>query len=106
MISLENISIRYNKVLIKKSSMIIHDNSVTLIKGLSGSGKTTLLYRIGLISKAKKLRYVWDNINIHSLSPSKIDELQMCIRDRFYTVIHRVIYYDLDKNPQDIIDEF
>ena len=25
---------------------------------------------------------------------------------RFYTVIHRVIYYDLDKNPQDIIDEF
>lgn len=38
MISLENISIRYNKVLIKKSSMIIHDNSVTLIKGLSGSG--------------------------------------------------------------------
>ena len=53
MISLENISIRYNKVLIKKSSMIIHDNSVTLIKGLSGSGKTTLLYRIGLISKEK-----------------------------------------------------
>lgn len=76
MISLENISIRYNKVLIKKSSMIIHDNSVTLIKGLSGSGKTTLLYRIGLISKEKKLRYVWDNINIHSLSPSKIDELR------------------------------
>ena len=76
MISLENISIRYNKVLIKKSSMIIHDNSVTLIKGLSGSGKTTLLYRIGLISKEKKLRYVWDDINIHSLPPSKINELR------------------------------
>ena len=39
-------------------------------------GKQRYYIGLDLYLKKKKLRYVWDNINIHSLSPSKIDELR------------------------------
>ena len=57
MIELKNISITYQKPLIKSCDLSFPDKSVTLIQGPSGTGKTSLLYRIGLISKDENFAY-------------------------------------------------
>lgn len=44
MIELKNISITYQKPLIKSCDLSFPDKSVTLIQGPSGTGKTSLLY--------------------------------------------------------------
>lgn len=57
MLNIRDINIHYDHVILENSSLLIPDDSLTLITGLSGSGKSTLLYRIGCISNQKNYQY-------------------------------------------------
>jgi len=50
MLTLKDIRIRFEDILIYPCTICIPERCITLIRGVSGSGKTSLLYRIGLIS--------------------------------------------------------
>ena len=73
MIELKNISITYQKPLIKSCDLSFPDKSVTLIQGPSGTGKTSLLYRIGLIQKMKTLPII-----------SMVNKSQQAVKKKLY----------------------
>lgn len=64
MICLENINVKYNKVLFENAKIEIPNGNVTTIVGESGIGKTTLLYMIGLISAENFGDYIYNGKNI------------------------------------------
>ena len=60
---LENIEIKYDTVILKKTDIEIPRGRITLIRGASGSGKSSLLYRIGLLSEDHHFQYwIFQNI--------------------------------------------
>lgn len=44
MLELKNISLSFDKELIKNGELCIQDHQITLLSGASGSGKSSLLY--------------------------------------------------------------
>lgn len=62
---LENIEIKYDTVILKKTDIEIPAGRITLIRGASGSGKSSLLYRIGLISEDHHFQYLIDGNDIN-----------------------------------------
>lgn len=62
MIKIDNINIKYDRVLLNDSSITLKNNCLHLIKGPSGCGKTSLLYLIGMISHQSCNYYVNDKI--------------------------------------------
>lgn len=65
MIELNNIFIKYNKLIIDNGSIKIPTNKFTVIKGKSGSGKTALLYRIALVCHDTNYDYYYDGEKIN-----------------------------------------
>lgn len=52
------------------------DNNLYILKGENGCGKTTLLYFLGLIDNGFKGKYIFDNIDLNKLSPSKREKFR------------------------------
>lgn len=61
MIEINNITIKYDRVLYENQSIILKPGTITLIEGESGLGKTTLLYIIGMLLKPKDCIYKWND---------------------------------------------
>lgn len=57
MIILNNLNVKFDKVLFENSGISIPNGKITAIVGNSGIGKTTLLYMLGIISSQKKGNY-------------------------------------------------
>ncbi len=65
MIEIKDLTIQYdNTVVLKDTNIKIKHGLLTGISGPSGSGKTTLFYIIGLISKMKNYKYIFDGKDI------------------------------------------
>ena len=61
MIKIENITIKFDKILFEESSILIPSGKITCILGKSGEGKSTLLSVIGLLQINKDISYCFDN---------------------------------------------
>lgn len=76
MIRLENINVKYDKVIFKDAKIKIPNGKVTAIVGESGVGKTTLLYMLGLISSEKIGDYYWDEEKVDLYKDKECSEIR------------------------------
>lgn len=71
MIELKNISIQFDKEIIKDGHFIAHHGFVTGIMGISGSGKSSLLDIVSLLNYHGQFDYFFDGTNLKDLSQSQ-----------------------------------
>lgn len=76
MLTLSNLQIAYDRVLIENGDITMPNACVTLIHGPSGSGKSTLLYRIGLISSDTSYSYQMNDVDVMLLSDFEKSQLR------------------------------
>lgn len=76
MIALSNITLEFERTLVKRGSITIPDNLITVITGKSGSGKTSLLYLIGLISSNTSYEYIFDGQSLDLKSDTKLGNVR------------------------------
>lgn len=88
MISIKNIHIEYDKVILENESIDIPLGKITLIEGKSGTGKTALLYRIGLISDDNNYIYRCNGTTID------IDEREQFRRSNIAFVLQDTIFFE------------
>lgn len=76
MITLTNLKIQYDRLLLQDTNLTFYPGQVSLISGKSGIGKTSLLYRIGLASNRFDYEMAIDDIKIHTLNEKKINDIR------------------------------
>ena len=76
MITIKNINIEFDRMIISNAEVTIADSSITAITGKSGSGKTSLLYLLGLISSNSSYEYTFDGNVIDLNSDSQISQFR------------------------------
>ncbi|MBS5113075.1 MAG: ATP-binding cassette domain-containing protein [Coprobacillus cateniformis] len=76
MLEIKNISLSFDKELIKNGQLYIYDNQITVLSGPSGSGKSSLLYDIALLSHQSQMNYIFDGKDIQTLSKDEIRDIQ------------------------------
>lgn len=65
MITIQDIHIAYDSILIENGTLKIEEGKLTAIQGKSGSGKTSLLSIVGLLSNGKCSHYYFNKHLIH-----------------------------------------
>lgn len=80
---LENVNIKYSKIVLDNININVKRGKVTLLQGVSGSGKSSLLYRIGLISDQKNYSYTISNTQLMDLN----EEEQSFIRKKYMSFV-------------------
>lgn len=76
MIELKNISLSFDKELIRDSQFVVQDNQITVLSGLSGSGKSSLLYDIAFLSHQCRMNYLFDGKDVQTLTQDEIKDIQ------------------------------
>lgn len=76
MITLKNLKIQYDQLLLYDTNLSFYRGQVSLILGKSGIGKTSLLYRIGLISNHLDYEMEIDDTKVHTLNEKQISDLR------------------------------
>jgi ABC-type lipoprotein export system ATPase subunit len=76
MLSLTNINIEFDKIIISQGALQIPDASITAITGPSGSGKTSLLYLLGLISSNNSYQYCFDGLMVDLQKDAAVSQLR------------------------------
>lgn len=76
MLEIKNISLSFDKELIKNGQLYIYDNQITVLSRPSGSGKSSLLYDIALLSHQSQMNYIFDGKDIQTLSKDEIRDIQ------------------------------
>ena len=78
MIELRNVCISFDEEILKKTSIKIPEQKITLIRGVSGSGKTSLLYRIGCVSDDHAFSYYYGNQNLTDCTDRQRSQFRRC----------------------------
>ena len=76
MLEIKNISLSFDKELIKNGQLYIYDNQITVLSGPSGSGKSSLLYDIAFLSHQSQMNYIFDGKDVQTLSKDEIRDIQ------------------------------
>jgi len=76
MLSLTNINIEFDKIIISQGELQIPDSSITVITGPSGSGKTSLLYLFGLISSNNGYQYCFDGLLVDLRKDAEVSQIR------------------------------
>lgn len=76
MITLRNLKIQYNQLLLHDTNLSFYRGQVSLISGKSGIGKTSLLYRIGLVSNRLDYEMEIEDTKVHALNEKQISDIR------------------------------
>lgn len=101
-LSFDDIKIK-KKLILNKSSLSLHKNSITLIKGKNGTGKTLLLKRLFYEYNYINSTFIEQNSNYIFTDKNTIENILMFAND-YNEVINFIkannLTYLLDKNPK------
>ena len=76
MLSLKNINLTFDRELIKNGELYVPNEQLTVLFGPSGSGKSSLLYDMAFLTKQVQMDYIFDGIDVHTLSQDEIKDIQ------------------------------
>lgn len=76
MLQLKNISLSFDKELIKNGEICIQDHQITLLSGASGSGKSSLLYDMAFLCHQSQMDYIFDGKDVQTLTKDDIRDIQ------------------------------
>lgn len=76
MLSLKNINLTFDRELIKNGELYVPNEQLTVLFGPSGSGKSSLLYDMAFQTKQVQMDYIFDGIDVHTLSQDEIKDIQ------------------------------
>ena len=76
MLELKNISLSFDKELIKNGKLCIQDHQITLLSGASGSGKSSLLYDLAFLCHQGQMDYIFDGNDVQTLTKDEIKDVQ------------------------------
>ncbi len=96
-IKLENITKRFDRVILDSLSLKIEKNTITVIKGLSGAGKSTLLNILGLIDFKFTGDYYLDGVLINNLKKNELTKFRnkrISYIFQAYNLINNLTVYD------------
>lgn len=91
MISLTNINLAFDKILLEDGELSIFNGQITGIIGDSGCGKTTLLQKIGLLSSIEDINYIFHGRNLNSLSSREMNDF---LRNHISFVLQDIYMFD------------
>ena len=96
-IKLENITKRFDRVILDSLNLIIEKNTITVIKGMSGAGKSTLLNILGLIDFKFTGDYYLDGVLINNLKKNELTKFRnkrISYIFQAYNLINNLTVYD------------
>lgn len=96
-IKLENITKRFDRVILDSLNLRIEKNTITVIKGISGAGKSTLLNILGLIDSKFSGDYYLDGILINNLKKNELTRFRnkkISYIFQAYNLINNLTVYD------------
>ncbi len=68
MIRLENITKRYNSIVLDNINITLEEGIIYLLKGISGSGKTTLFNILAGLDSDYEGKYLWNDKDVNTMS--------------------------------------
>ena len=91
MLSLKNINLTFDRELIKNGELYVPNEQLTVLFGPSGSGKSSLLYDMAFLTKQAQMDYIFDGIDVHTLSQDEIKDIQ---RNQIAFVFQNIPLFD------------
>ena len=91
MLSLKNINLTFDRELIKNGELYVPNEQLTVLFGPSGSGKSSLLYDMAFLTKQVQMDYIFDGIDVHTLSQDEIKDIQ---RNQIAFVFQNIPLFD------------
>ncbi len=96
-IKLENITKKFDRVILDSLNLIIEKSTITVIKGMSGAGKSTLLNILGLIDFKFSGDYYLDGVLINNLKKNELTKFRnkkISYIFQAYNLINNLTVYD------------
>lgn len=91
MLSLKNINLAFDQELIHQGELYVPNEQLTVLFGPSGSGKSSLLYDMAFLTKQAQMDYIFDGIDVHTLSQDEIKDIQ---RNQIAFVFQNIPLFD------------
>lgn len=91
MLSLKNINLAFDQELIHQGELYVPNEQLTVLFGPSGSGKSSLLYDMAFLTKQVQMDYIFDGIDVHTLSQDEIKDIQ---RNQIAFVFQNIPLFD------------